>query len=290
MLIPPLPYLCDTTQPADVDRLCWTAGQSFSAYGLRFGLRVSQQAALADACAAAPLGWQTTATGEVDILYSLHVAAPLASQSDNRLYCGPALLARARDLTPVLAAFTRHAELLTAFRAQSYLFVHAGVVGWRGRAIVIPGRSMAGKTTLVQALVAAGATYYSDEFALLDRQGQVHPYPLPLSIRGAHGQPAQRVAIETLGGQAGSTPLPVGLVVVTAYQPGASWRPRALSAGQALLALMDNTVAARREPSYSMPTLRAVALEANALQSKRGEADAVAMALLRRLSVIVDCA
>jgi hypothetical protein len=249
-------------------------------------LRANDSAALAAALVAVPLSWQAAATGEVDVLYSLRVNAPDARQrrsSDHLLYCDSTLLARARDLGPLLTAFTQHAELLTAYRAQDHLLIHAGVVGWQGRAILIPGRSMTGKTSLVRALVAAGATYYSDEFAVLDQQGQVHPYPVPLSIRGMHGQPARKTPIEALGGQAGSVPLPVGLVVVTAYQPGARWRPAALSAGEALLALMDNAVAARREPSYSMPILRATIIATTAVQSKRGEAGAVARALLRQL-------
>ena len=129
-----------------------------------------------------------------------------------------------------------------------------------------------------------GSIVQLDEFAVLDQQGLVHPYPVPLSIRGILGQPAQKTPVEALGGQAGSAPLPVALVVVTAYQPGARWRPAALSAGEALLALMDNAVAARREPSYSMPILRATIAAATAVRSKRGEAGAVARALLRLTS------
>ncbi len=269
-----------------LDRFEWVVGRSFSAYGTRLGLRATDSATLATVLLAVPLSWQVAPIGEVDVLYSLRGAAPLAGQErpgDYQLYCDSSLIARAPDLTQVLAAFTQHAELLTASRARDHLFIHAGVVGWHGRAILIPGRSMTGKTSLVRALIAAGATYYSDEFAVLDQQGQVHPYPVPLSIREPHGQPAQKTPAEALGAQVGSTPLPVGLVVVTAYHPGARWRPAALSAGQALLALMDNTVAARREPSYSMPVLRATLAAATAVRSKRGEASAVARALLRRL-------
>jgi hypothetical protein len=269
-----------------LDRLSWSAGLSFSAYGLRFGLRVSNASALEAARAAAPLSWQPNATAEVDVLYSLRLAARPPHQglcADNLLYCGSSLIAHTRDFAAALVAFTAHAEQLTAFHARDHLFIHAGVVGWRGRALLIPGRSMTGKTTLVQALVEAGATYYSDEFAVLDRQGLVHAYPQLLSIRGAQGQPPRKLPVESLGGQVGSTPLPAGLLVVTAYQPGATWRPRALSAGQALLALMDNAVAARREPSYSMPILRATVAEISALQSKRGDARMVAKALLERL-------
>ena len=288
MSVTPIPYLPHTTiGQAEVDRLGWTAGESFRAYGLRFGLRVNDPSALGEACAAVPLGWQAAPSGEVDMLYSLHVVPPSRREgmrNEYLLYCGSALLVRALDLEAVLSVFNKHAELLTAFRARDGLFVHAGVVGWRGRAIVVPGRSMTGKTTLVEALVEAGATYYSDEFAVLDRQGLVHPYPLPLSIRGANGQPGQKTPVEALGGQAGEAPLPIGLLVVTQYQEGARWRPRSLSAGQALLALMDNTVAARREPCYSMPILREAVIGARVVQSKRGEAGRAARAILRQLT------
>jgi hypothetical protein len=183
-----------------------------------------------------------------------------------------------------LTAFEKHAELLTAFRALDCLFVHAGVVGWQGRAILIPGRSMSGKTTLVKALVEAGATYYSDEFAVLDKEGRVHPYPVKLSIRGHTGQPGRKTPVESLGGQVGVEPLPVGLVVVTEYQPEIAWRPRKLTPRQSLLALMDNTVAARRNPTYSMPILRQAVTGAVALKSKRGEAAEVAPILLAQLN------
>src|SRR3954451_22862673 len=41
--------------------------------------------------------------------------------------------------------------------ATEFVFIHAGVVADGNRAIVIPGRSFSGKTTLVHALVDAGA-------------------------------------------------------------------------------------------------------------------------------------
>jgi hypothetical protein len=86
-----------------------------------------------------------------------------------------------------------------------------------------------------------------------------------------------------LGGQAGVEPLPVGLVVVTYYQRRARWRPQALSPAQALLALMDNTVAAQREPQYTMPILRQIVMNAQIIQSKRGSAKQIAHSLLRIL-------
>jgi hypothetical protein len=253
---------------------------------MRFGLRANAAEALAQAVTHLPLGWRPSPPGEVDILYSLRIA-PASSHQRRRnyhlLYCGSELVARTLELPSLWISLEKHAELLTAFRAQDCLFVHAGVVGWKGGAILIPGRSMTGKTTLVKTLVEAGADYYSDEFAILDKQGQVHPYPVPLSIRGTNGQPARKASAEGLGGQTGVGPLPVRLMIVTTYQPGATWQPRKLSPGQALLALMDNTVAARRSPAYSMPILKQAVAGAITLKSKRGEAAEVAPRLLARL-------
>ncbi|MCG3212640.1 MAG: hypothetical protein FOGNACKC_06310 [Anaerolineae bacterium] len=222
----------------------------------------------------------------MDILYSLRVAPADPRQGRRNyhlLYCGAALVARTLDLLELLTSFEQHAELLTAFRAQDCLFVHAGVVGWRGRAILIPGRSMTGKTSLVKALVEAGATYYSDEFAVLDKDGLVHPYPRPLSIRGHAEQSASKIPVDLLGGQPGVEPLPVGLVIVTQYHPNVKWRPRQSAPGQALLTLMDNTVAARRDPAYALPILTQVVTAAVTLKSKRGEATDIAPQLLAQL-------
>lgn len=283
--LPRLPFT--TVCQEKVDRLGWTEGKTFSAYGLGFGLRSNDAAALAQAALHLPLGWQSSSTEEVDLLYSFRVAPPSQRQGKrnyNLLYCGSALIARTLELPPLLTIFGKHAELLTAFRAQDCLFIHAGVVGWQGKAILIPGRSMTGKTTLVKALVESGATYYSDEFAVLDKEGRVHPYPAPLSIRGTNSLLGVKTPVEALGGQAGVEPLPVGLVVVTQYQSGARWRPRVLTPAQALLAMMDNTVAAQREPQYTMPILRQTVMGAHTIQSKRGESGRVARALLQQLA------
>ena len=160
------------------------------------------------------------------------------------------------------------------------MFVHAGAVSWRDLGIIIPGRSRSGKSTLVRALVGAGAIYYSDEFAVLDAEGRMHPHALPLSIRASETQRAVKTPIEAVGGRAGTRPVDVGLIAVTRYERSARWRPRRLSAGRAFLALMANTVAARRTPQTAMAVLRATVLGGKAIQTLRGEARRVAAALL----------
>ena len=80
-----------------------------------------------------------------------------------------------------------------------HLMMHAGVVAWKGKAIVLPGTSHAGKTTLVTALVEAGATYYSDEYAVLDAKGHVSPYARRLSLRDGPFGEARRARLSGPG-------------------------------------------------------------------------------------------
>lgn len=260
----------------------------FTAYGLRFGLQAQDPAILDQAAPHLPLGWQPAPPGGVDILYSLRVLSDREKGVEYQLDCDTRLLARTANLDVLWTVFANHAQLLTAFRAQDCLFVHAGVVGWQGpagwKAILIPGRTLSGKTTLVRTLVQAGATYYSDEFAVLDQDGLTHPYAVPLSIRQQRDQVGVKMPVEALGGQVGVEPLPVGLIVITRYQGRARWRPQPLSPAQALLALMDNTVAAQRDPAHSMPILRQVTMQARVIESKRGEAKRIVPALLQELA------
>jgi hypothetical protein len=184
------------------------------------------------------------------------------------------------ELDQVFEILESDLQLGIAELAPRRIFVHAGVVGWRGRAIVIPGRSYSGKTTLVAALVRAGAAYYSDEYAVLDSLGRVHPYPKPLSIRPENGQRAKKCTAEELGGISATAPLPMGLVVVSRYRHGASWRPRLLSPGQGVLALLANSVPVRRKPQRTVTTLIQAIANAQILKGVRGEAHEVAVSLL----------
>ena len=83
------------------------------------------------------------------------------------------------------------------------------MVGWHGRAILVPGHSFQGKSTLVQAFVAAGALYFSDELALIDGAGQVHPYPRPMMLRDGTGVERRREVVPEEPASA-TTPLTAG--------------------------------------------------------------------------------
>jgi hypothetical protein len=220
-----------------------------------------------------PVGWRPVEIHEREPPESLQYEVLTESgQVPYRLYAGTYLLAEATNTTDLVSALASHSERFVSEHAPDHLFVHAGVVGWEGRAVVMPGASFAGKTTLVQAWLEAGATYYSDEFAVLDRAGRVHPFARPLAIRGGVNEADHRVPVASLGAESGTTPIPIGLVLVTSYRAGAHWRPRRLTPALALLALMRHTIAARGNPEHSMPILKHAVSGGVAFAGVRGEA------------------
>ncbi len=259
---------------------------TFVAYGVRVGVRVDDPGALSGVTDRLPPGWRFSASSTVTRLYSLVAGSVGGSDRVRRfhmLYSGAELIARALDAENVLERLESDLQLYVAEHAPRRVFVHAGVVGWKGRAVVMPGRSLSGKTTLVAELVRAGAEYYSDEYAVIDREGHVHPYARPLAVREGGGLRQTRKTVEEFGGRVGTVPLPVGLVVVSRYEPGAGWRPRRLTTGECVLELLSNTVPARRSPVRSLGALTEAAAGAVALAGSRGEAGTVARAILKRL-------
>jgi hypothetical protein len=268
-----------------IDRLGWAASLVFNAYGLRVGVRTNDPAALTLIKERLPPGWKQSTALRVERLYSVLIgkSSKPGVRRFHLLYGDITRLARTLELDVVLDAFESDLQLYVAEQAHGRVFVHAGVVGWRGQAILIPGRSFTGKTTLVAELVRRGATYYSDEYAVLDERGLVHPYPRALQIREREQARQKRYGVEEFGGQAGRKALPVGLVVVSPYKPSARWRPRNLSTGQGVLELLANTVSARRKPQAALAALHRAVREAPVIKSARGEAADVATKLLAEL-------
>ena len=126
-------------------------------------------------------------------------------------------------------------ERLTGLRA-----VHAGAVVWNQRALLLPGSTHAGKSSLVAELLRRGATYFSDEFALIDPQGFVYPYPRPLLLR--NGRPQQSPVLpQEFNVPIGDAPAPVGWILALEYVPGSTWYVSSLPHGEAVMMLLKNT-------------------------------------------------
>jgi len=259
------------------------AGWSILAFGVRIGVRTNRPEVLPRVSEYLPPLWKPTPVSYVERLFSLKIGGTGARRNKrefHELFEDLEQGTRSRSLRRVLEDFERRVKIYVAEMARRRVFVHAGAVGWRGRAIIIPGRSMSGKTSLVAELVRAGATYYSDEYAVLDPRGRVHPYPQPLEIRDQFSYKQRKCRVEEIGGVTGTKPLPVGLVLVSRYKSGVRWCPRQLSAGTGVLELLANTVPARRNPEIVMTTLQAAVSEAIVVKGPRGEAAETAPLIL----------
>ena len=273
----------------NIDRAPWADSLTFTSFGVRIGIRVNQPRFRKSLAALLPPGHKATPSTAPHRLYSLVIDDPDGERGVRRLgslYEDSHALAKERELVPILKFLEARIRHTVAEMAPRRIFVHAGVVEFRGRAIVIPGPSMSGKSTLVSELIRHGATYYSDEYAVLDDKGMLYPFAKPLSLRSHGSYDAVDYNAKHFGAVNGVKSIPIGLVLVTRYATGARWRPRGITPGHGALALLSHCVAARREPQRVLTTLRHALAEALILKGVRGEASELAKQLLERAAEI----
>jgi hypothetical protein len=267
LVIPSNTPVCDSSLRTE------TLDSVFSvlAYGVRIELCVPA-ALLAELPAPIVPGAEFDDRGPADAVLSVQVNHSAGGDPRYEITENGMVLGVETSLQAAADMVESWAQLTVATLAKELVFVHAGVVGWRNRAIVMPGRSLNGKSTLVLALVEAGADYYSDEYAIFDLQGRVHPYWRLPNIRGASSQKdARRLLGGVLSGPLPS-PIPLGWVLISRYEAGSSWQPRQLTCGEALLGLLDNTVPLRSRPEQSVKTLATAIANARGFEGMRGEA------------------
>ena len=272
-----------------MDRLGWAVGYAAVCYGVRVGLRTTAKEGRAVLKAWLPRAAKPSPSKVVDRLYSFILGGPGPRSGVRRfhvLYGDAELLIRSLDLEAVRRAFERDLSMTIGQTARRRIFVHAGVVGIGGRAILIPGRSFSGKTTLTKALVDQGGVYYSDEYAVLDSRGHVSPWAEPLSIRRngplTYGDPHSP---ESLGLVPGKGSLPVSMVVLTSFEGARRFRPRPVTASAGALGLLEHVLPARTRPRASMRAVAAAVSGARVIRGPRGDAGDAARIILRMLEV-----
>src|SRR5882672_2497319 len=208
-------------------RLVGAAGMCFRAFGVTVGGRVSERTTLEILRDLLPPGSRDHKPTTVKRLYSFCLNRAPHRKGVRRfhtVYSDLQILARSENESDLYEEFQRDVDSFVAATSTAALFIHAGVVAWNGKAIVIPGRSFTGKTTLVAEFLRAGATYYSDEFAVFDRNGYVHPFSRPLGVRLDVTLTHTKSATCLFERRIGKKRPPLVFVLVTQYKTAASSR------------------------------------------------------------------
>ncbi|MEI7687596.1 MAG: hypothetical protein WCL32_21520 [Planctomycetota bacterium] len=263
----------------------WRGELRLRQFGFEVGIRSNRRAAIREAARQLPYGWTVAADERTRPSGSLVYSLWIHGDDSASLFRGKRPIVRRQTLGNALIVLGRDMEIAAAVRNRQYIVVHAGVVGWRGRAIAIPGRSFTGKSSLTAALCEAGATYYSDEYALFDAAGLIHPFPRPIHLRlpaAARFHAPIHNPVTVL------EPLPLGVACISRYREGKVWQPRPLSPGQAALDFLGNSFAARHHPEKILPVLQRALAGALIWRSVRGEADMAARAILAAADQVYD--
>jgi hypothetical protein len=164
---------------------------------------------------------------------------------------------------------------LTEFHA-----VHAGAVLLGEQALLLPGITHAGKSSLVAELLRRGATYFSDEYALIDSAGRVHPYPRPLLLR--NGSPEQSPWLPAeCNARTGDGPVPVGWILSLEYLPESTWSVEAVCQSEALLILLRNTPHLLSESPNMVAVFQRAVAGAKCYVGRRAEADEAVSRILQ---------
>lgn len=174
----------------------------------------------------------------------------------------------ATDLVPHLIHLLDEGVVrcLTSLRA-----VHAGTLLLGGRALLLPGATHAGKSSLVAELLRRGATYFSDEYALIDAEGRAHPYPRPLLLRNGSSEQTPTLP-EELNAKVGSEPAPVGWIMSLEYQAGDAWSIEPIPQSLGLMTLLRNTPHALADSPQMVTWFQNAVASAACFAGRRGDA------------------
>ena len=261
----------------------WVARGRYAAFGVSWEVRADDISAYHLLLDRLPPGASPTSSRATERTYAFRTLPSKSSDGEVSflLTADGRPLVRSSEPTDIAEAFEDDLKWLVAERSPRKVFLHAGVVGWRDRAILIPGGPKSGKSTLVRALVGCGATYYSDEYAVLEGN-MVQPFPARLPNWSAPGTSLSYWLDEFTNARV-PKPVPVGLVLFAPHQGGAVFKPRLLSRGHSILGMFKHAVAGQRQPERVLRALETISRRCNALEGARGDAHAAATYLLERL-------
>lgn len=200
----------------------------------------------------------------------------------------PAPMGRFEEI-PYLSKFLNSIiRIYVAERSPDYVFIHAGVVSFRDQLIVLPGASFSGKTTMVATLLEHGAEYYSDEYAVVDPTGLVHPYARKLSVRVKDQTLPNETSPEVFGSTSAKKPKPISLILLTNYQEGSIFEPSRISEGSGILESIPFVIPMRYNPDFSLKVLNTAFSRAIILKGSRDDATSATRSLIAFIDRSID--
>jgi hypothetical protein len=254
---------------------------AFAAFGCTFGVEATDFTLIDRLPDYLPYGWRPVHQANLDREYGVTHEQERDQSLVYSIHSDDAIVFKGA-IDEAMDALERDIRLYLVDHAPDLVFVHAGVVGWRGHAIVVPAKSGAGKSSLTIELVRAGAEYYSDEFAVLDSNGMVHPFATHFQVRSRPDLRQHRRSLREVGGVAGTAPIPIGLIAAVSHRPNSVDGIESLTPGQGILELLKH-VPIGPNPDKTLAFLEKAVEGARIVIGERGEAKPFARYLLNLL-------
>jgi hypothetical protein len=132
-------------------------------------------------------------------------------------------------LGSILEWITEQLVLHFVKRCPEFVWLHAGAVELHGRALLLPGPSGRGKSTLAGCLCRLGHPFLSDDLVPLDPgTNRLHPFPVAPAARQDVGvelppdrlRELRKVTLHLSHQQVGRAPVPLGALVFPCYTRG----------------------------------------------------------------------
>jgi hypothetical protein len=195
---------------------------------------------------------------------------------------------------PAIMMQLLHASNRLVIEQTDLLAIHAGAVEHDGVGIVLPGVMGAGKTTITAGLLRAGCAYLSDEAAAFDPTSlHLQPFPKPLSIdpeswtlfpevapSDDEAHPAQwQVPVADFAAVVG-TPCSARLIVFPRYDVSVETSMRAITRGEALVQLANNTFDFSERSRWSLDRLAAIVAGASCYHLDASDLDESVAAIM----------
>lgn len=258
-----------------LEKTDWKVFYAFDSYGVKIGVRSTNPEILDKLKERLPFllptGFHEIDFSEAEFIFSMLWAKRNREKTVVYKDDEEVTILFAKDIN--LDSLESKIRLTVAEFAEGFVFLHAGAVRYKDTAIIIPAKSFSGKTTLVAELIGRGFEYYSDEYAVLDKDGLLHPFPKQLSMRGIIDSYQQvDMDIEEFGGVKGEEPIPVGLILISKYKKGSKFLPKVGTSGEGIIESIANSVSIRTNPEFVLGVLGKVMSRAKVLRTNRSEA------------------